>query len=155
MESKIPYKKDLVIKTDEEIDDMKAKERYENLQRDIGCFDSRIASEINHIATRTKQKFVIYELREIKGYTGNKNTQKILLESIQSELTKKGYTNYVANIKFDDDKLIILLDDKVKSEADKYISDVNKNNIKLTGSILSIFLIGIIITIALILTQTK
>lgn len=145
MESKIPYKKDLIIKTDEEIDDMEAKEKKERLDKSISELDGYIARLINYIATNTKQRYVVYSLGEIKEYTNNKNTQKTILDNIQSELTKKGYTNYVANIKFDDDKLIVLLDDKAKSEADKYIKDVNKNNIKLVGSILSIFLVGIAI----------
>lgn len=151
MESKIPYKKDLVIKTDEEIDDMEAKEKKERLGQRISEFDSHITNEINHIATNTKQRYVSYNLKYLSDFAYNKNTQKILLETVQSELTKKGYTNYIAKIKFDGDKLIILLDDKVKSEADKYITDVNKNNIKLVVSILSILLIGIIGTIAILL----
>lgn len=151
MESKIPYKKDLIIKTDGEIDNMEAKESKEKLDKSIGELDGYIARLINYIATNTKQRYVVYSLGEIKEYTNNKNTQKTILDNIQSELTKKGYTNYIAKIKFDDDKLIVLLDDKVKSEADKYISDVNKNNIKLVGSILSIFLVGIMGTIAILL----
>ena len=47
------------------------------------------------------------------------------------------------------------MDDKVKSEADKYIKDVNKNNIKFIASIISIFLVGIIGTIAILLIQIK
>ena len=151
MESKIPYKKDLIIKTDKEIDDMKAKKNKERLDKSISNFDNHIASEINHIATNTKQRYVSYNLKYLSDFTYNKNTQNILLETVQSELTKKGYINYIANVKFDNDKLIILLDDKVKNEADKYIKDVNKNNIKFMASILSIFLIGIIGTIAILL----
>ena len=151
MESKILYKKDLIVKTDKEIDDMEAKEKKERLDKSISEFDSHIASEINHIATNTKQRYVSYNLKYLSDFTYSKNTQKILLETVQSELTNKGYTNYIANIKFDNDKLIILLDDKVKNESDKYIKDVNKSNIKLTGSILSILLVGIIGTIAILL----
>lgn len=148
MESKIPYRKDLVIKTDKEIDDMKAKEKKERLDKGISDFDNHIAGEINHIATNTKQRYVVYSLKDMNDFTYKKENQKIILESIQSELTKKGYINYIANIKFDNDKLIILLDDKVKDEADKYIKDVNKGNIKFVASILSILLIGIIGLIA-------
>ena len=147
MESKIPYKKDLIIKTDEEIDDMEAKANKERLDKSISDFDNHISSEINHIATNTKQRYVSYNLKYLSDFTYNKNTQKILLETVQSELTKKGYINYIANIKFDDDKLIILLDDKVKSEADKYIRDINKSNIKFMMFMPSIFLIPIVIAI--------
>lgn len=154
MEFKIPYKKYLTIKTDEEIDDMEAKEKKEQLDKSISDFDKDIARAIEYVATETKQRYVAYNLRDIKDFTYNKNTQKILLETVQSELTKKGYTNYIANIKFDDDKLIVLLDDKVKSEADKYIRDINKSNVKLMVSTLSIFLI-VGIVLGLILTQIK
>ena len=152
MESKIPYKKDLIVKTDKEIDDMEAKEKKERLDKSISNFDNHIASEINHIATNTKQRYVSYNLKYLSDFTYNKNTQKILLETVQSELTNKGYTNYIANIKFDGDKLIILLDDKVKSEADKYIKDVNKNNIKFMMFMPSLFLIGVIVMILSILS---
>ena len=148
MESKIPYKKDLVIKTDEEIDDMKAKENKKRLDKSISDFDNHIASEINYRATETKQRYVVYGLKYMNAFTYKKENQKIILEIVQSELTKKGYINYIANIKLDGDKLIILLDDKVKDEADKYIKDVNKGNIKFVASILSILLIGIIGLIA-------
>ena len=151
MESKILYKKDLIIKTDEEIDDMEAKENKEKLDKSISEFDSHIASEINYIATETKQRYVVYNLKYLNDFTYKKENQKIILETVQSELTKKGYINYIANIKLDGDKLIILLDDKVKNEANKYITDVNKSNIKFMGSILSIFLVGIIGTIAILL----
>ena len=154
MESKIPYKKDLIIKTDEEIDDMKAKANKERLDKSINNFDEHITNEINHIATNTKQRYVSYNLKYLSNFTYNKNTQKILLETVQSELTKKGYTNYIAKIKFDGDKLIILLDDKVKSEADKCIRDINKSNIKFTILMPSMFLIGIAM-MGLILTQIK
>jgi hypothetical protein len=148
MESKIPYKKDLIIKTDEEIDDMKAKENKKRLDKSISDFDNHIASTINHIATNTKQRYVIYGLKYMNGFTYKKENQKIILETVQSELTKKGYINYIANIKLDGAKLIILLDDKVKDEVDKYIKDVNKGNIKFVASILSVLLIGIIGLIA-------
>ena len=151
MEAKIPYKKDLIIKTDEEVDYMEAKEKKERLDKSISNFDNYISSEINHIAINTKQRYVVYNLKYINDFTYKKENQKILLETVQSELTKKGYTNYIAKIKFDDDKLIVLLDDKVKSEADKYISDVNKSNIKFMCSIFSIFLVGMIIVIAILL----
>ena len=151
MESKIPYKKDLIIKTDKEIDDMKAKEKKKRLDKSISNFDNYISSEINHIATNTKQRYVAYNLRDIKDFTYKKENQKIILETIQLELTKKGYINYVANIKFDDNKLIILLDNKIKDNADEYIKSVNKSNIKLMTFILSIFLVLIIGTIAILL----
>ena len=147
MESKIPYKKYLVIKTDEEIDNMEAKEKKEQLDKSISDFDKDIARAIRYVATETKQRYVAYNLRDIKDFTYKKENQKIILETIQLELTKKGYINYVANIKFDDNKLIILLDDKVKSEADKYIRDVNKSNIKFMILMPSIFLIPIVIAI--------
>ena len=149
MESKIPYKKDLTIKTDKEIDDMEAKEEKEWLDESISGFDIEITRAIEYVATETKQRYVAYNLRDIKDFTYNKNTQKILLETVQSELTKKGYTNYIANIKFDDDKLIILLDDKIKDSADKYIKSVNKNNIKFMGYIILAILIPSILSMIL------
>ena len=132
MESKIPYKKDLIIKTDEEVDYMEAKENKEKLDKSISEFDSHIASEINYIATETKQRYVSYNLRDMNDFTYNKENQKIIIETVQLELTKKGYANYITKIKFDDgDKLVILLDDNVKDEVDKYIKQLNKNNIKM------------------------
>ena len=141
----IPYKKDLKLISSEEINKAELLRKQETIQDNIDKFITEISYYIWDTARTKKKKFVLYNLQWIEDYTTNKETQNIMLKTIQDDLTTKGYTNYITKIKLNGERLVILLDDNEKDEAEESIKQMNKDNIKLL--LITIFMLLLLIII--------
>lgn len=142
MESKIPYKKDLVFKSQEEIDKRIREVNYEILKQDYVYIDDKLFCKISQHTITSSKRYIIYDIMgDIKCYTSHKSLQKKLLEYAQQSLTDKGYTNYMAKTDICEKKLVILLDDNSKADADKEIKRIKKFNLKWELIIIGIMIV--------------